>query len=360
MDSKPPNEDLKDPLERAKQDPYDSYYQLKVEVKERPQDFAAPDLITPADVLKEVAEDNRIANLKQQYRFATLSKSAYDVYYESPSFAEKEVKTYFPKHTLVPSLTDKNSAVWIKEKNDGPSEVVIAYRGTAFKSLAPKDIKSSGEDAIADVDILFGTNVFGRMKEADEKYKDTASYYPDANIITTGHSLGGSQALYVARKHGLEGHVFNTGSSPFGFPQEAISAIKGGSRITSYSVVGDLISLSNRYLDKADKRIIVPNKGVIGFTSHDMSNFLPNKILKKSESEWIKETPINKGIPLKPPITNKMPVTRKTPVTIGGLRGAPLPVAIRSLGGLRGAPLSRMTSKKPVFCNPFDIKCKYR
>ena len=182
----------------------------------------------------------------------------------------------------------------------------------------------------------------GRFDEAQQKYLNVKNQYPNADIITTGHSLGGSQALYVARKNNLSSYIFNTGSSPLDIKDELF--IGSNSKIKAFHTPGDIISTSNRYLDKSDKVINVPVKdftkiitgvaaagylnlglGIVSgvgaslFKFHDLANFLPDKLIKQTKSNYLirekAEIPIN---------------TSKSMANFGS---------------------------KPAFCPPYDINC---
>jgi predicted esterase YcpF (UPF0227 family) len=85
-------------------------------------------------------------------------------------------------------------------------KAVVAFRGTN-----PKNLKDLGTDAL----IALGMGHFGsRFKNAKDATDQTIAKYGKGNVSLTGHSLGGSQALFVNSKTGLETHAFNPGVSP--------------------------------------------------------------------------------------------------------------------------------------------------
>jgi len=56
----------------------------------------------------------------------------------------------------------------------------------------------------------------GRFRGAEKAYRNTAKKYGKDNVQVTGHSLGGSQAVQVGRKYGVEGIAFEPGSGVVG------------------------------------------------------------------------------------------------------------------------------------------------
>jgi hypothetical protein len=138
-------------------------------------------------------------------------------------------------------LMDGPSALWSQPNSttfvkDG--KAVISYRGTNITDMA---------DLAADAAIAIGWNhMSGRFWEADRTYQAAVKKYGADNVEVTGHSLGGAEALYVARKYGAGGTVFNPGESPFGeYAEEQIGEsgfdrllgthVGGSSRVTVVS-----------------------------------------------------------------------------------------------------------------------------
>lgn len=101
-------------------------------------------------------------------------------------------------------LSTANHKVFINRRT---GNVVIAYRGTNPKNM---------DDIAAGVDIAKGQRTHKRFQEALEAAEKARKKYGDDRIELTGHSLGGTQALYVYEKTGLKTRVFNPGSSPLG------------------------------------------------------------------------------------------------------------------------------------------------
>lgn len=84
---------------------------------------------------------------------------------------------------------------------EGPQKIAIAFEGTDPSSIA---------------DWIFGNlNIYwlGQYGDAQQLIDEVALAYPDAEIITTGHSLGGGLAIHAALHHSnVKAFAFN--SSP--------------------------------------------------------------------------------------------------------------------------------------------------
>ena len=107
-------------------------------------------------------------------------------------------------YTVDPDLSQKSRTVFY---NKARNKAVIAYKGTT-PSLNP--IHS---DLAADLGILANVPKYliGRFRGAEKVYNQTKKKYGKDNIEVTGHSLGGSQALYIGRKYGAKGTAFEPG-----------------------------------------------------------------------------------------------------------------------------------------------------
>ena len=73
------------------------------------------------------------------------------------------------------------------------------------------------KDLKPDMAIMAGTYAKNkRFKDYDNLYKSVVKKYGnDIKVTTTGHSLGGSQSLYLGHKYDLENYSYNPGVSPF-------------------------------------------------------------------------------------------------------------------------------------------------
>jgi hypothetical protein len=148
----------------------------------------------PIDVDKIKGE-----NFNEMRRYAILSQVAYDVYNRDKAVAEKAMREYLPKHDLDEIYTDTDSAVITKDRQDGKKDVIISYRGTQDA----RDVADWEETILPDE----------RFKQAQQKFDLVKTKYPDANITTTGHSLGGGLAHYVGKNNNVKSFIFNAAPS---------------------------------------------------------------------------------------------------------------------------------------------------
>ena len=282
MDSNPPNVDLKDPT---------SVYE---EIRPNLPYETAPDVIDVGDIRAD--ERN-----KTMRRYAVLSSVAYDIYNHGYDKANENMKEFLPYHTLDEGLSDNNSVVAVKEHPNKKNDVIISYRGTDPFNLS---------DDMSDLQILAGlpisknVHLQGRFQEAQNKYDSVKSKYPNENIITTGHSLGGTQAYLIGKRNNINSYVFNAGSSPLDKFTGSFETTERNES-THYYVPGDLVG-GSRAIFNDDKLVKVePRKwyrdliGSMGlgyinpvlgigagaasafYDLHGLQNFLPPETFKE-------------------------------------------------------------------------------
>lgn len=243
---------------------------------------------------------------------AWMSKAAYG---DGEALAYLQEQGYAKDTSLAFSglghfLLDGPSALWSQPNSttfvkDG--KAVISYRGTDPLDTA---------DLAADAAIALGWNhMSGRFWEADRTYQAAVKKYGAQNVQVTGHSLGGAEALYVARKYGASGTVFNPGESPFGeYAEEQLGGsafdrlvgthLSGSSRVTVVSsnknwqkVLPDWARFSDDPVSVAaklygEKLVFMPEKGgdlhaaletlrsrtgIGALHAHKMDNFINTK-----------------------------------------------------------------------------------
>ena len=203
--------------------------------------------------------------MDEQSEMAVLAKSAYDWHEGDHELAQKELEAYgLGAYHFDIEHSDDHSVTIVR-----PDGAVISYRGTDF---------SNPSDLLADFQILAGVHSnpwmhqmheMNRFQQARDKYEAVKTKH--SNLILTGHSLGGAQALHVARAYDENAIVFNPGASPFSEPFHAL--LSNDRPQTIYTTGDDLISISS-YLSK-DNVVTVPRRDPKKYWSHSLVNFLP-------------------------------------------------------------------------------------
>lgn len=145
--------------------------------------------------------------------------------------------------------------------NDRDSLSIIAFRGTNPSKI---------EDIVTNIHILYGnSSQCERFRKSESIYLSYKKKYRE--VAVTGHSLGGSQAIHVAKLFGCPCWAWNPGQ---GLSEEYLKDRKIYPNIRTYHVVGDPISeiagLENpknllRFQGSSSKNPLV---------NHSMKNFL--------------------------------------------------------------------------------------
>jgi len=181
---------------------------------------------------------------------ALLSQLAYDAPVmgtSSPSFQAALEAKLGGRFAVDPSIANGQDAVAFVEKSTdgGPDKVVVAFRGT--------DVRDAS-DLWTDIAIFFGVQgLTSRFAAARDTVARAVAKYGAGNVTTTGHSLGGTQALYTAARFsgsGVVAHAFNPG---YGVPltqQKLLNSLVGkyanstssSSNLNAYSTGLDPIS----------------------------------------------------------------------------------------------------------------------
>jgi hypothetical protein len=133
-------------------------------------------------------------------------------------FARLSKQTYLPMEKrgvegfdIVPEFTTEDRTVYYHKDTQ---KAIIAFRGTDthdwghgvkgfFHSRGFRDITS-------DLALAAGEqNRSHRFKNAENVTKAVIERYGHKNVIATGHSLGGSQAVHVSNKFGIHAEAYN-------------------------------------------------------------------------------------------------------------------------------------------------------
>lgn len=125
--------------------------------------------------------------------------TAYDLAQASYGSVKHHENLINAGYTLDTSLGNDRNKVYV-----GANDVLLGYRGTDPKSIG--DLKS---------DFSIVTNRY----QEDPAFKDAESFYQmvkakhNKNIVVSGHSLGGTKAIHVAKKFGVQdSYAFNPGT----------------------------------------------------------------------------------------------------------------------------------------------------
>lgn len=149
-------------------------------------------------------EPRENADLQNQIDFARLSKASY-----AAGLPARQVEGF----DIVPDLTTDDRTVY---RHQDTGKVIIAFRGTDPKSWGRRGdarsfFRSRGFRDVTS-DLLLGAGEQGlshRFKNAERVTKSAIDRYGHQNVIVTGHSLGGSQAMWVSNKFGVHAEVYN-------------------------------------------------------------------------------------------------------------------------------------------------------
>lgn len=183
-------------------------------------------------------------------------------------------------YTIDPEFSDRNRTLYVDDKS---GKAILAFRGTKLSG----DQSSKWADLGADALIAMGIqDASARFRGSRKVAKQVIAKYGKDNVVLTGHSLGGSQALYV--HHRLfdkpEAHAFNAGISPVDvmrskgiFGPDHIRSLFNkvpvwGKNVHSYITRGDLISSLSPHI-KGLRTHVVPMKD--NRNPHALRHFLP-------------------------------------------------------------------------------------
>ena len=214
--------------------------ELKDEKLEYKEDLTKLPYETPPEIIDvgSVRAENRDRLMR---RYAVLSSTAYQVYTHGEEKAEKKLKDFLPKHEIIPELSDGYSATIIKKRQDKPDEIIVAYRGTQNLKDVAVDVAQIATGSPVE---KIGGVPTGYFKIAQDRFDAVKQAYPNADITTTGHSLGGSLAYYIGKKNDVKSFIYNAGSSPLDIITDTGIKHTDNNKSTHYYVPADLVGAS--------------------------------------------------------------------------------------------------------------------
>lgn len=154
-------------------------------------------------------------------------------------------------YTIDHDLSDSHVTTYV---NNGTKQATVAFAGTYFNSpgSAAHKVTHGLHDVWTDGGILVGTEqTYGQFDHAMEVTNRAIQKYGKEHIKTTGHSLGGTKALYISHKLGVPAVAFNPGWSPIqtGLQSAYLQKQWNLDKATAYVVPGDVLS-TGIYLQK--------------------------------------------------------------------------------------------------------------
>lgn len=244
------------------------YMKITREMVIEPAASFKPSLWTDGDKLIEVYQTH-VPRMRRRSCFTSMSyeerlhalfsHAAYRFIGDNPIVRVNE-------YSLVPELSDEHSVVFSTRETLGvTTKLVVAFRGT-------NPLKIS--DIITDVFITLGKETeTERFVLAVEKIRRLQELYPVVPITVCGHSLGGTQAIYVSKIFKLKTYTYNPAQ---GISLKYLSEIDKHPQIRVLRVISDPVSCIAG-LENVNGLILFPQVSSLSMTkNHSLTNFLPS------------------------------------------------------------------------------------
>lgn len=174
---------------------------------------------------------------------------------------------------IVHELSDQHSVVYTNGETLGvTTRVIVSFRGTIVTNV---------KDIITDVFLTIGKeHETDRFKYAEEKIRKLLEIYPAIPMVVCGHSMGGTQAIYISKKYNLECYVYN--------PAQGISEYYNKDfdrypKIRVYRVINDPISCIAGMENIRGITLFPPVSQISMIKNHKLENFFPKHIIDKDE-----------------------------------------------------------------------------
>jgi len=226
------------------------------------------------------AKFRRKADPRKETEYAQLSDMAYlgEDCFDCPRFRKALRKRGLSQdYRVLPEHSTEDHVAFF---NDKTNNAVLAFRGTNPRNVG---------DLRADLAIATGLQSFApRFADAGRVTRDLVKKYGKDNVHVTGHSLGGSQALHAAGRHGVEAHAYNPGAGlpkwMFGgvgvlaFLSEKLGSKAKPHKTHVYTTGVDPISRMSVHHPNASVHFRKPTQ----LDVHGLSNFLPSSKEKKA------------------------------------------------------------------------------
>lgn len=155
-------------------------------------------VVKPGPILAAREETNKLERIKDAVKPPKTYEAPTDINFAQLSKASYEKNPNIYGYTHLKEYSSPDRTVW---RHNNTGHVVVAFRGTNTKNW--RDVTS---DALL---ALGQQGLSHRFYNAKQVTEALIKKYGKENVSVTGHSLGGSEALYVSRKYGVNAHVFN-------------------------------------------------------------------------------------------------------------------------------------------------------
>jgi hypothetical protein len=230
-----------------------------------------PSLWVDGDKLIEVYQQH-IPRMRKRSCFTTMSyeERLHAVFsHAAYRFISDKPITKIDEYTLVPELSDEHSVVFSTHAELGvTTKLVVAFRGTHPLKIS---------DIITDVFITLGKeSETERFIKAVDKIRRLQEMFPIVPITVCGHSLGGTQAIYVSKLFKLKSYTYNPAQ---GISLKYLDEIDKHPQIRVLRVISDPVSCIAG-LENVNGLILFPQVSSISMTkNHSLLNFLPSDSL---------------------------------------------------------------------------------
>ena len=158
--------------------------------------------------LREWAKSGYRDTNSVKYIFANLSDASYKLGIQAKHSVLKRAGLDM-EYTIVYEYTDHDTTVFY---DHDCKKYIIVYRGTDDKNALGRRASDLYTDAALATGWLTRTD---RYKNAIALFNRVAAKHGRANIILSGHSLGGRIAGGISQEFGVPAITYNEGSSPF-------------------------------------------------------------------------------------------------------------------------------------------------
>ena len=185
---------------------------------------------------------------------AQLNIIAYKRVVQRKSYKEYDYQSF---------LSNKEVAVFKKESN---KTMYIIYKGT-----------DNFDNLITDMKLLINS-IDKTFKKAQDEFKKVKKIFPKYKMFVSGHSLGGTKALYVSQQcnNCVKGVVFNS-YIPI-LRKKLIKLINNTGDVTKFINRDDILSNLGIYINKK-KVVIMVSKGIFNtiFDHHTIKQYVDTK-----------------------------------------------------------------------------------